>query len=279
MADASVPEAAEVSLADLVRVLWRRRYILLVVFLLTLGAGIAYTVLKTPQYTSTATVVPLEQTDIIQHWLESRQAAQWVATKLGDPLQSKLFPTEWSAASRSWTTQPPGEERAGRAVASLVDVTPAPSTTAKADRALVVKVVFTDGGQARDIANAYLESLEVLRPRLQNVTESALFEKFYSQNTQNAQEARRQAHEVALEREYWIVLDPAFAATSPSSPNVPLNVALSAVLGLLLAVVGAFTWEWVANYRVSARVPSVPEPLSATRAPGTSGTPFRYRGK
>ena len=261
MADAEVPEPREVTLADLVRVLWRRRYVLLVTFLVVVAGGVAYTVLKTPQFSARSTIVALEQQDIIQRWLESRQAAEWVAEDLGEPLRDELF-----------GGSAPTPERAGRAVAGLVDVVTTPPVSGRTDRTMRVEVTFRDAGLARDIANAYLDSLEVIRPTLQNVTESALFAQFY--DGQNAQDARRQAHEVALEREYWIVIDPAYAATSPSSPNVRLNVALSVVLGLMAGVFAAFAWQWAANYRVASRAPAVPP-----SEPGAGAGTFRYRGR
>ena len=265
VADPAIPEPDEVSLADIVRVLWRRRWVLLGLFLVTVAGAVAYTLLKDPLYESEATVVAVEQQDVIQHWLESRQAAVWVADRLGEPLVSRLFPGEAD----------PGDERAGRAVAGLVTVTVAPRTTQQVDRSIAIKVATTDANLARDVANAYIASLEVIRPQLQNVTESQLFVQFY--DGQNEPEARRQAHQVALEREYWIVVDPAYAADRPSSPNVPLNLGLGAVLGLLLGVVGAFFAEWLAAYRLSSRAPAVPEAPAA--APAAPGSTFRYRGR
>lgn len=256
MADAFVPEPQEVTLADIVRILWARRFVLLATFLLCVGGGVAYTLLQTPQYTATATLVAVEQQDIIQRWLESRQAAQWVGDELGNPVEDALFPNA-----------NPTPEALGRSIAQLSTVTANPPVSGRLDRTMRVTVAFADPGLARDIANAYLDSLEVIRPQLQNVTESALFAQFY--DGQNAADARRQAHEVALEREYWIVIDPAYAPTEPSSPNVSLNVALSVVLGLLLGVVAAFTWQWGANYRASSRAPVAPAPREG----------FRYRGK
>lgn len=281
MPDAAVPEVREVTLADLVRVLWGRRYVFLAVFLLVVAGGVAYTVLKTPLYSSRSTIVALEQQDIIQRWLESRQAAEWVSTELGEPLYDELF-----GGSQ------PSEERAGRTVAALVGIATIPPVSGRTDRTMHIDVTFRDASLARDIANAYLDSLEVIRPTLQNVTESALFAQFY--DGQNAQDARRQAHEVALEREYWIVVDPAYAATEPSSPNVRLNIALSVVLGLMLGVLAAFVWQWAANYRLASRAPSVPPPgtfggpgsggSGGNGGPGGAGTgggegTFRYRGR
>jgi hypothetical protein len=288
MPEAVTPEVQEVTLADLVRTLWRRKWVLLVAFLLVFTGGAAYTFLKTPQYTSRATLVALEQQDIIQRWLESRQAAEWVADHLGDPLLSKLFPDEWSASSGGWRNEPPTAEAAGAAVARHVDVTTNPPVSGRTDRTMRVVATLPDAGLARDVANAFVLSLDVIKPQLQNVTESALFQQFY--DGQNAQDARRQAHTVALEREYWIAVDPAYAATEPSSPNVPLNLLLSAALGVLVGVFAAFAAQWFGNYRVSSRAPAVPPPA----APGGPSPPpappgaasrtredpsFRYRGR
>lgn len=259
MADVQVPEPQEVTLADIVRILWSRKLVLGIVFILCVGGGVGYTLLQTPQYTSTATLVAVEQQDIIQRWLESRQAATWVGEQLGAPIQEALG-----------ATQTP--EAMGRKIAEITTVNVVPPVSGRLDRTMRISVEAPDPGIARDVANAFVQSLELIRPQLQNVTESTLFAQFY--DGQNAADARRQAHEVALEREYWIPIDPAYAATSPSSPNVTLNIALSVVLGLLLGVVAAFTWQWVANYRASSRAPVVP---AAPPSDGAS-TRFRYRG-
>lgn len=279
MADAVVPEVREVTLADIVRTLWSRKWVLLVTFLLVVGAGTAYTFLQTPQYTSTATIVAIEQQDIIQRWLESRTAAEEVARQLGDPLLAEVFPDEWSDAAGTWKDAAPGTDRQGAAVASLVTVNTVPPVSGRTDRTMRIVVTFHDAALAAEVANAFVDSLEVIRPQLQNVTESALFAQFY--DGQNSADARRQAHEVALERQYWIDLDPAFASAEPSSPNVTLNLALSVVLGLLLGVVAAFTAAWIANYRVSSRPPDVPRPptmMGESGSPGAPGAPpVKYR--
>lgn len=264
MPDAVVPDPQEVTLADLVRVVWARRYVLLVVFLLTVGLGVAYTVLKTPEYEARATLVALEQQDVVQRWLESRQSAQWVAERLGEPLTSQL-----GGASTP--------EEAGAALSALVRVVPAPYAPGRIDRTIHVDVRFTDPVLARDVANSYMESLQVIRPALQNVTESALFQQFY--DGQNAQDARRQAHEVALEREYWIVTDFAHVPAAPSSPNVTLNLALSVVLAGMLGLFAVFVAQWVSNYRLAGRAPVVPESPLASPASSSPSSAFRYRGK
>lgn len=277
MPDPAVPEVREVTLADIVRTLWARKWVLLAVFLLAFGAGTAYTFLQTPQYTSTATIVAIEQQDVIQRWLESRPAAEWVAQQLGDPLLSELFPGEWSEASNDWRTTAPGTARQGAEVAKLAAVNVVPPVSGRVDRTMRIVVTFHDAALAADVANAYVDSLEVIRPQLQNVTESALFAQFY--DGQNSADARRQAHEVALERQYWIALDPAYTSSEPSSPNVTLNLALGAVLGLLLGVVAAFTAAWVANYRLSSRPPEAPKAAEAGSAANGPGAGFRYRGR
>lgn len=273
MPEPAVPEVREVTLADIVRTLWSRKWVLLAAFLLVVGAGTAYTFLQAPKYTATATLVTIEQQDVIQRWLESRPAAEWVAQELGDPLLSELFPGDWSEASDTWKGAAPGTQRQGAAVAGLVQVDVVPPVAGRVDRTMRVVVTFTDAALAAGVANAFVDSLEVIRPQLQNVTESALFAQFY--DGQNAADARRQAHEVALERQYWIALDPAYPPADPSSPNVALNLALSVVLGLLLGVVAAFMASWLSAYRVSSRPPDVPPSPEAPAA----NQGFRYRGR
>src|SRR5688572_26202620 len=133
MADDVTPVVQEVTLADLVRTLWRRKWVLLSVFVLVFAGGAAYTFLQKPEYTSRSTIVALEQQDIIQRWLESRQAAEWVADRLGDPLLSELFPDDWSAANGNWKGEPPSEEEAGRALAGQVTVLTTPPVPGRTD--------------------------------------------------------------------------------------------------------------------------------------------------
>lgn len=257
MADAEVPEPQEVTLADLIGILWRRRYVLMATFLLCVGGGIGYTLLQEPQYTASATIIAVDQHDILRRWLESREAAAWVGGQVGEPVAQAL------------NAEPGSTDLAG-AIARQSKVAFEPQVAGIIDRTMTISVELPDPGVARDIANSFIDSLEVIRPQLQNVTESALFAQFY--DGQNAADARRQAHEVALAREYWIVIDPAIAPTSPSSPNVTLNIALSVVLGALLGVMAAFTWQWGSNYRASSRPPVLPPAPEQTQG-------FRYRPK
>ncbi len=260
MTDA-VPEPPEVTLADLVGILWRRRGVLLASFLLCVSGGVAYTLLQAPQYTSQATIVAVDQQDVIRRWLDSQQAAAWVGEQLGAPVETALFP-DTDASS----------DGLGQAIAARTEIAIA-ALGSSIDRSITITVEFPDAGLASDIANSFVDSLEVILPQLQSVTESQLFAQFY--DGQNAEDARRQAHEVAVEREYWIVVDPAYAAASPSSPNVTLNIALSVVLGCLLGVMAAFTWQWAANYRASAKAPVVPPGVAPD---GPRDGVFRYRG-
>ncbi|MHB8632535.1 MAG: Wzz/FepE/Etk N-terminal domain-containing protein [Thermoplasmatota archaeon] len=272
MAEPLVPEPQDVTLADMVNIVWSRRYLALGVALLVLAAGIGYAVLTKPQYTSVTSLVAVDQPDIIQQWMQSRPAAAWVADKVGTPLLSALFPSLWTGTA--WTS-PPTEEEKGQAVAALVTVGGA-SVIGATDRTLIVTVRFGNPVLARDTADAFVNSLDLILPQLQNLTESQLFEKFY--NGQNAQDAARQAHEVALNRQYWVLLDPASLPTRPSSPNVSLDLGLAVVLAGIFALVAAFTAHWVAAYRVSARSPDVPSAGARSAASGeTPAGRYQYR--
>jgi uncharacterized protein involved in exopolysaccharide biosynthesis len=261
-------EYKEVTLADLVRTLFRRKFVLAGVFLLVVLAGVAYTVFQDPEYEAQTSLVALEHGDIIKNWLASRHAGELVAQDLGDPVVKEFFPERWDAGAQQWRGEPPSIQEAGAAIAKTASVRFEASVQRESgfvDRLLTVKVRTSDPVLARDIANAYVDTLEVLRPVLENITRDQRFEEFY-RDTGNEQTARAEAEKIARNRNYWLPLDSAGTPKSPVSPNVTLNIALSVVLGLLLAVFAVFFVEWASNYRAQAApVEAPPEPEKPKR--------------
>ncbi len=266
-------EYQEITLADIVRTLYRRKVILISVFLLCLIGGIAVTVFTTPQYESTASLVPLEHPDIIKNWLDSRKAAGLVIDGMGTPLLREMFPGMWNDAAFNWTNGPPDPETAATALAARTTVSFTQDLRFETgDRFITVTVQLTDPLLARDAADAYLLSLEQLRPELERATENRWFAQFYAE-TGNEQEARREAERIAQNTDYWLILDNANTPKGPSSPNTMLNVALSIVLGLMLGVFSVFAWEWFRNFRTEAKAPDV-APEAAVSEPKEA--PRRY---
>lgn len=250
-------EYQEITLADIVKTLGRRKLVLGAVFLLVVLAGVAITVFTEPEYESSASLIPLEHPDIQKNWLESRHAAQVAAYSIGDPLLREMFPGRWDAAAQNWTNGPPREEEVGRELGKRTDIRlQGDLRFERTDRFLTVTVTLGDPLLARDAANAVVASLDELRPDLEAITRQQLFDQYYDGS--NQQEAQSRAEVTAKQLDYWIVLDSANTPTSPSSPNVTLNIALSVVLGLMLAVFAVFAVEWASNYRTEAKQVDVP---------------------
>lgn len=255
-------EYQEVTLADIVRVLYRRKLVLASAFLLVLLGGIAYAVFADREYESTTTLVPLAHGDIIKNWLDSRHAAELVSQDLGDPLLKELFPSRWDAGEGNWSGEPPSPEEAGRAIERRTTVSFREDARFP-DRFVSVSVRMHDPLLARDVAAAYVRSLDELRPQLEDITRQEAFDRYYDGS--NQQEAERRAEVTAKQMDYWLPLDAASTPRDPVSPNVTLTVALSVVLGLLLAVFAAFFVEWVARYRTEHRTVEAP-PAPTTEA-------------
>lgn len=239
-------EYEEIGLSDIVRVLQRRRLVLAVTLVLALATGGAVTMLATPQYEAKASVIPLAHQDIVNSWLASRQAAEVASDSVGKRLFTVLFPREWDSVTETWTGSPPTREAIGLALHEHVAVNSAKGL-ASAGLMLVVTVTLPDALLARDVAAAYIASLTDLRPQLENITRSELFDEYYDGT--NGQEAQRRAETAAAQRTYWIVFDSPTVPDAPSSPRPVLNMALAAVLGLMGGVFVVFGLEWLSKYR------------------------------
>ncbi len=250
----------EITLADIVGTLGRRKLVLGSVFILVLLAGVAFTAFTTPEYESKTTIVPLEHGDIIQNWLDSRHAAELVALDMGDPLVSKLFPERWNANAQNWIGEPPTREAAGKALAEATEVSQFTRDDKQA-RLLSVTVRMTDPLLAKSVADGFIRTLDVLRPDLEAIVQQEAFDQYYDGS--NEQEAQGRAEVKAKQMNYWLVLDTANTPEGPVSPNVVLNIALSVVLGLMLAVFAVFFWEWMANYRLERKTLEVPGEAAA----------------
>lgn len=265
-------EYEEITLADLVGTLGRRKFILGSVFLLVLLGGIAFTVFSPPEYESTTTLVPLEHGDIITNWLDARHAGELVASAMGEPLVSELFPSRWDASSGTWIGDAPTLEDAGRELATATTVN-FRDDRANENRFLSLTVRLTDPLLARDVANAYIATLDELRPVLEDITQQEAFDQYYDGS--NKQEAEGRAEVTAQQLEYWLVLDTANTPQSPVSPNVALNIALSIVLGLMLGVFSVFFAEWLRNYRAE-RKDAAPTPATKEEPVSTPKRERRY---
>lgn len=258
---------SEITLADIVNTLQRRKVVLIAVFLVVLLTGVGVTAATTPEYESSASVIPVEHSDIIYNWLGSRNAAQIVVSAVGDPLKSELFPGRFDEATGTWVEREPTLEQAGRLLQERTSVN---LDRNAGGRFIELTVRLTSAGMARDAAQGYVDSLQVLRPHLENLTRQEVFPDYYDGT--NEQEARRLAEVEARQKEYWIPLDAASMPGSAVVPNTTLNLALAVVLGLMLGVFAVFFVEWVSSYRAQTqnRV-DVPAPPRAADTPEAHG--------
>ena len=245
-------EYEEISLVDIVRVLHRRRVVLAVTLVLALVGGGALTVFTTPEYEAKATVIPLEHAEIIQNWLSSRQAAEYAAGSLGDRLYPVLFPARWDESTASWDGAQPSPAEIALALRGHVDV----SGVSRTATTLTITASAEDPVIARDVAAAYLGSLDALRPQLENLTRSELFDKYYDGT--NSQEAQRRAETAAREKSYWLVFDDPTIPSDPVKPRPVLYMALAGVLGIMGGVMLVFALEWMSKYRAELTRPDSP---------------------
>lgn len=245
----------EISLADIVRVLHRRKVALAVVVVLALVGGGALTVMTTPQFEAEAIIIPLEHQPIIRNWLESRQAAETAVASIGAPLYAVLYPQSWDATSESFPAGEPSRTEMGRKLMGHVKLSGA-SGNQQATAPMKVTVTLPDAALASQVATAYIASLDLLRPQLEEITRSNLFDRYYDGT--NAQEAQARAERAAAEKNYWIVFDSPAVPDSPASPKPALNMALALVLGVMGGVFVVFFLEWLAKYRSEYQRPLPP---------------------
>lgn len=234
----------EITLADLAKTIYRRRVLMAVTFALCLVAGGAITVLTTPQYQASGTVIPLGHDDIVRSWLSSRRAAEISAEAVGERLYGPLFPSTWDDTQQTWRGSVPTSEEIGVALQKHVSVS---AGIKSANTPLTVSVTLPDAVLARDVTSAYLAGLEQLRPDLENITRSELFDKYYDGS--NAIEAQQRAQAAASEKNYWIVWDLPAIPDERVRPQPGLYMTLAAVGGLAAALALVALVEWLSRYR------------------------------
>jgi len=238
----------EISLVDIARVLYRRRVIMAVVVALALLGGGALTFLAEPEFEVRGEVIALEHKEIISSWLSSRQAAAFAAQGLGGSLYEVLYPDDWDPATGAWRGSPPSVDEVAIKLGGHVR-----ATSGRDADTIQLTVTMGDPQVARDVARAYVVSLDTLRPSRENLTRSVLFDEYYDGT--NAQEAQRRAETAAAEKQYWLVFDMPTLPSEPVRPRPALNMALATVLGVMAAVLIAFALEWFDKYRAELKAP------------------------
>lgn len=243
--EASGPAAEyrPITIVDIMRVLHGRRIAFGVVLGVAVLAGAAVTLFEVPQYEAHASIIPLSHAHIIESWLESRQGAESVVESMGDALPPVLFPADWDAGSRRWKGEPPSRGQIATALQGHVTVDRQPGEQGS----IIVTARFSDPGVAAEVAGRYVDSLEALRPHLENLTRGELFEKYYDGT--NAQAAQQRAETSAREQSYWLVFDSPTVPSSPVSPRPLANLAIAAIMGIVLGFILVFLLEWLSRYR------------------------------
>lgn len=235
-------EYREVSLVDIARVMYRRRLLLALALAASLAGGAAFAVFTTPEYEARATLIPLEEAEIIENWLGSRQAAEYAVGAVGERLYPSLYPTSYDSTT-GWKGAPPTSTQLALALKGHVIVDPGTRDTAL----IGLRVVLPDPIVAQSVAAAYLDSLDVLRPQLENITRAELFDKYYDGT--NAQEAQRRAETTAREKSYWLLFDEPVVPSSPVRPQPVLYMFIAVAIGVVGGVALVFAIEWLSKYR------------------------------
>lgn len=218
--------------------LFRRRLVtFLAVFLICVIAAATTAVARTPYYESRCSIVPIDQADLIRNWLYSLNASAVVTSELENRLGPVLFPRAWDVGSGTWLGTPPSQDRMAQALRDHVRLRiGAPETQTATERYVEVIASFQDPILAKDVATAYLRTLDKLRPVLENITRQEATDRYYSQQfTEGSQEeATSRAETYARERIYWIVLDAPALPTRSAGPGSVAILIIGASLGLLL---------------------------------------------
>lgn len=233
------PQYEEVTLTDLVVTIIDHWVPAVVVLLLVVGGTAAYTFTQPAMYSASATFIPVNAEDAILDVMGSRMFAADVAERVG--LVQELGGGD--------------AERAGAVLQSRVDVGSGVGAVPRGGSGSVVTVTATMGNpvDAALVANGYVDTLDDWRGALENVTWGRNWETYYEDAGKNETLARQQLTDLVEGMVYVQELDTAKPPDAASSPNVELNMALGATLGLMLAFMTPFVIEAAGNVRRELR--------------------------
>lgn len=219
-----------------------------------LGASVL-TLVWTPTFESTAVVIPLDHDQVVYDWLTSRQAAAHVLRSVGDPLRQALAAQADANVSDE-----------ARLIAALQDSTSIRVFAHDEDARprFAIGVALESRSLAQRAVAAYLSSLEILRPRLEDVAEAALFERYLV--VAAAPDAEQRAAEAAARQEFWLVFDEPSLPLVAVSPNRVLLAGGAIVSALALAVLAALTAQWLSATRAAVRASRDPAAWQQWRA-------------
>ncbi len=228
----------------------RTRYVVAFFATLTICilVAVSFATLRSPNYESRWSIVPIDEGDLIRNWMNSRNVSAMVAASMESRLAPVLFPAAWDAGTGSWRgSGVPLDELADKLRDQVRFRIGAPETQTGVSRFLEVVVSMPDPILARDVAEAYFAALGTLRPVLENITRQEAWDRYYRDQFAEGgeEEAKARAEAFAKERIFWITLDTPTTPTRESGPSTPTNLALGLILGALLgslAAAGVYRW-------------------------------------
>jgi hypothetical protein len=238
-----VPPPAADRLARALHLVRRRRVPMTVAFLILMAGGLFLSVMWAPTYEVSTVVVAFDHAHVMHDWFVSRQAAESVVATMGEPFVHYLVPNGPRVAVYS------AEEEAAMLLQERVRVSQIPAERGEAPR-LRVTVGMDNAVVARDVAQAYLDSLDELRPRLENLTRAQLFDRYY---TGDEAAALAMAQTAAQQRAYWLVFDAPTIPSAPVSPNRALIAGAGLVIALVVAAVLGAVLDWLPRLREAYR--------------------------
>ena len=227
-------------LRDVLRVLRRQRWVIVITTLVAVGAAIAYSVLKTPEYRATSVLQFVDQTDYL--------------SELGLSVSfTGESPAQRAAQNATRITSPPVVDAVAKDVdsgLSNTDVKDSVTTSVSPDDNLVSVSAQADSAKlASDLANAYAnETKRILTDGQQtrllqtakNLENSVDNQPDGSIAKVNAQQNASRLRSIAkVARPVEIVKD-ATEPGSPASPKPVRDTALALVLGLVFGTLLAF---------------------------------------
>lgn len=225
------PHYEEVTLADLLDVLIRRRRLVVATFLLVVLGVVAFTALSTPTYASQATIVPTNEKAALLSVMESdsfaADAAQRidVVDELGDG----------------------NATRAGQALLADVSVREGEQQVGGSSKQIIAIEATADAPERAQLrAAVWVDTLEDWRGYLEKVTRDKVWRQYYEDAGKNATKAEQQVQALVQGMGYYQPLDPASEAEK-TSPDWRLNLALGGTLGAMLALFVPFLVEGVST--------------------------------
>lgn len=218
----------EVTLADLLDVLVRRKRLLVGTFLVVLLGTVAITALTTPTYEAQATIISTNERDEVLSVMRSESFREDVGTHLEANTSAPADDLSQASVSVQRGTGQIGEQ----------------------DKTIIsITAEHPTGEGAAAIANGYVPTLEDWRPYLENITKAKKWQQYYEEADKNTTQAHADLDGLLENREYWRSLDQAQVPSEPVSPDWQLNLALGATLAVMLALFVPFLVEGVANAR------------------------------